>query len=69
MWPYLELFNLYVVLSRSSGRESIQLLRDFDDELFKKSHDPMLLAEDDRLDKMDRITKAWWCRMQDMNSP
>jgi ATP-dependent exoDNAse (exonuclease V) alpha subunit len=65
----LGLFNLYVALSRSSGRESIRLLRDFDDELFKKSHDPALLAEDDRLDKMDRITKAWWCRMRDRNSP
>jgi hypothetical protein len=31
----LDLFNLYVALSRSSGRESIRLLRDFDDELFK----------------------------------
>ena len=65
----LDLFNLYVALSHSSGRESIRLLRDFDDELFKKSHDPALLAEDDRLDKMDRITKAWWCRMRDRNSP
>jgi len=65
----LDLFNLYVALSRSSGRESIRLLRDFDDELFKKSHDPALLAEDDRLDKMDRITKAWWCMMRDRNSP
>ena len=54
----LDLFNLYVALSCSSGRESIQLLQNFDDELFKKSHDPVLLAEDDRLDKMDRITKA-----------
>ena len=61
----LDLFNLYVALSRSSGRESIRLLRDFDDELFKKSHHPALLAEDDRLDKIDRITKAWWCRMRD----
>jgi hypothetical protein len=65
----LDLFNLYVALSCSSGRESIQMLWDFDDELFKKSHDPVLLAEDDRLDEMDRITKAWWCRMQDRNSP
>ena len=65
----LDLLNPYVALSRSSGRESIQLLQDFDDGLFKKSHDPTLLAEDDRLDKMDRITKAWQCRMQDRNSP
>jgi hypothetical protein len=31
----LDLFNLYVALSRSSGRSSIWLLRDFDDELFQ----------------------------------
>ena len=65
----LDLFNPYIALSRSSERESIQLLWDFDNELFKKSHNPALLTEDDRLDKMDRITKVWWCKMQDMNSP
>ncbi|KAJ7692560.1 hypothetical protein B0H17DRAFT_933878 [Mycena rosella] len=27
----LSLFNLYVAFARSSGRESIRLLRDFDD--------------------------------------
>jgi hypothetical protein len=45
----LSLFNLYVTLSRSSGREMICLLRDFDDQLFTQAHDPMLLA-DDRLE-------------------
>jgi hypothetical protein len=30
----LTLFNLYVALSQSSGRQSIRLWRDFDDELF-----------------------------------
>ena len=35
----LSLFNLYVALSRSSGRETIRLLRDFDDELFTKKHE------------------------------
>ena len=30
----LSLFNLYVALSRSSGRDTIRLLRDFDDEIF-----------------------------------
>ena len=59
----LDLFNLYVALSRSSGRETIRLLRDFDDDLFKKSHDPALLAEDDRLEQRDKITKAWWQQM------
>jgi ATP-dependent exoDNAse (exonuclease V) alpha subunit len=59
----LDLFNLYVALSRSSGRSSIRLLRDFDDELFQKSHDPALLQEDDRLEKLDRSTKSWWQKM------
>jgi hypothetical protein len=38
-------------------------LRDFDDDLFKKSHDPALLVEDDRLEQRDKITKAWWQQM------
>ncbi|KAF9482840.1 hypothetical protein BDN70DRAFT_800717, partial [Pholiota conissans] len=45
----LTLFNLYVALSRSAGRKTIRLLRDFDDDLFKAAHDPQLLQEDDRL--------------------
>ncbi|KAF8806111.1 hypothetical protein BYT27DRAFT_7040204, partial [Phlegmacium glaucopus] len=33
------LFNLYIALSRSSGRGTIRLLRDFDPKkLFKQSH-------------------------------
>lgn len=39
----LNLFNLYVALSRSSGRSSICLLRDFDNEVFQKSHCSELL--------------------------
>ncbi|KAJ7633509.1 hypothetical protein B0H17DRAFT_961772 [Mycena rosella] len=56
----LSLFNLYVALSRSSGRESIRLLRDFGDELFLKGHDPALLAEDDRLETLNEGTSQWW---------
>ncbi|KAJ7756120.1 hypothetical protein B0H14DRAFT_2374199 [Mycena olivaceomarginata] len=52
----LSLFNLYVALSQSSGRETIRLLRDFDDTLFMKGHDPVLLAEDDRLEKLNTQT-------------
>jgi hypothetical protein len=59
----LSLFNLYVALSRSSGRSTIRLLRDFDDNLFKKPHDMALMVEDDRLDKLDKLTKVWWERM------
>jgi hypothetical protein len=58
------LFNLYVALSRSSGRETIWLLRDFDDALFLKGHDPVLLAEDDRLESLNESTKMWWQEMR-----
>lgn len=59
----LSLFNLYVALSRSSGRSTIRLLRDFDNNLFRKSHAPELLAEDDRLKELDQTTKSWWQKM------
>lgn len=42
----LSLFNLYVALSRSSGRETIRLLRDFDEDDFKQPHDAYLMIED-----------------------
>ncbi|KAJ7810520.1 hypothetical protein B0H14DRAFT_2863487 [Mycena olivaceomarginata] len=60
----LSLFNLYVALSRSSGRESIRLLRDFNDELFMQAHDPRLLEEDDRLESLNSRTQQWWKEMQ-----
>jgi hypothetical protein len=56
----LSLFNLYVALSRSSGRETIRWLRDFDDSLFKKAHDTTLLEEDNRLEGLDEVTKKNW---------
>jgi hypothetical protein len=55
----LSLFNLYVALSRSSGRDTIRLLRDFDDDMFRKFHDPALLQKIERLEKMDSKTEAW----------
>ena len=60
----LNLFNLYVALSRSSGRDTIRLLRDFDDQIFLKTHDVALLAEDDRMERLNDITQAWWQKMQ-----
>ncbi|KAJ7737610.1 hypothetical protein DFH07DRAFT_752995 [Mycena maculata] len=36
----LSLFNLYVVLSRSSGQEMIRLLQNFDGKMFQKGHEP-----------------------------
>ncbi|THH18968.1 hypothetical protein EW146_g2114 [Bondarzewia mesenterica] len=60
----LSLFNLYVALSRSSGRDTIRLLRDFDDEVFMASHDSAVLEEDDRLYIRDRKTTEWWIEIQ-----
>ncbi|KAI6032557.1 hypothetical protein EDC04DRAFT_2707993 [Pisolithus marmoratus] len=59
----LNLFNLYVTLSRSSGHQTIRLLRDFDDAIFLCSHTPELLAEDDHLAVLDKETITWWTRM------
>ena len=56
----LSLFNLYMALSRSSGRSTIRLLQDFDNTTFMQSHSASLLQEDDRLDKLDALTKSWW---------
>jgi hypothetical protein len=53
----LSLFNLYVALSRSSGRSTIRLLRDFDESQFKKAHSEALTEEDDRLEWLNEKTK------------
>ena len=53
----LSLFNLYVALSRSPGRDHIRLLRDFNDEMLLRKHDTVLLEEDKRLEHLDRQTK------------
>ena len=53
----LNLFNLYVALSRSSSRSTIRLLHDFDEKLFQMSHKPELITEDDRLEELDAETR------------
>ncbi|KZT28686.1 hypothetical protein NEOLEDRAFT_1224103, partial [Neolentinus lepideus HHB14362 ss-1] len=40
----LSLFNLYIALSY----------------IFLNSHNMELLEEEDRLEKLDRVTKEWW---------
>ncbi|KAI5984180.1 hypothetical protein EDC04DRAFT_2834662 [Pisolithus marmoratus] len=59
----LNLFNLYVALSRSSGRDTIHLLRDFDERLFLSACSADLLTEDDRLHLLDEKTRKWWVQM------
>lgn len=58
----LSLFNVYVALSRSSGRETIRLLRDFDESEFQKPHDKDLPAEAERVRLLDARTTVWWER-------
>ena len=60
--PYGQLtpFNAYVALSRSRGRDTIRLLRDFDERLFMKHPSEHLRQEDLRLEMLDRETKAKW---------
>lgn len=53
-------FNAYVALSRSRGRDTIRLLRDFDDKLFTTHPSTELRAEDERLDKLDSTTKEMY---------
>jgi hypothetical protein len=50
-------FNAYVALLRSSGHQTIWLLRNFDDKLFTKVPCYKLEAEDKRLENLDRLTK------------
>jgi hypothetical protein len=52
-------FNAYVALSRSRGRKTIRLLRDFDDALFTNHPSDDLRTEDIRLHEQDEETKQW----------
>jgi len=45
-------FAVYVALSRSRGRKTIRLLRDFDQAIFTKDPSEYLRLEDERLDKL-----------------
>ncbi|THU91722.1 hypothetical protein K435DRAFT_673567, partial [Dendrothele bispora CBS 962.96] len=54
---------VYVALLRSSGRENIRLLRDFDEEVLQDGVEPELMEEDDRLERLDEETKSWWKQM------
>ena len=56
----LSLFNLYVALSRSSGRHTIRLLHDFDEHIFHSPHDEYFLQEDDRLEGLNVETRRAW---------
>jgi hypothetical protein len=61
----LTLFNIYVALSRSSGRDSIRLLRGYTDTIRLGGLPLDLFAEDDRLEALDRETTRWWNQVLD----
>ncbi|KAI6010595.1 hypothetical protein EDC04DRAFT_2768250 [Pisolithus marmoratus] len=50
-------FNLYI------WRDTIHLLRDFDERLFLSAHSTDLLAEDDHLHLLDEETQKWRVQM------
>ncbi|KAI6043256.1 hypothetical protein EDC04DRAFT_2562991 [Pisolithus marmoratus] len=57
----LNLSNLYVTLSRSSGHDTIHLL------LFLSAHSMDLLTKDDHLHLLDEETWKWWVQMMTDN--
>jgi len=54
---HLTTFNAYVALSRSSGRDTIRLVRDFEDSLFTTPSCEILEAEDRKLVQLDQETE------------
>jgi hypothetical protein len=53
-------FSVYVVLSRSRGRDTIRLLRDFDPNLFQNHPSEALRVEMKRLQQLNEVTKEEW---------
>jgi len=50
-------FNTYVALSQSHGRNTVRLLRDFDEHLFTHHPSEHLRIEDEQLDALDKIKR------------
>jgi hypothetical protein len=50
-------FNAYVALSRSQGRDTIRLLRDFENVLFTRHPSEDLREEEHRLENLAKETK------------
>ena len=55
----LYLFSAYVVLSWSRGRDTIQLLRDFNNNLFRNHPSKALRREMTRLEALNDATREW----------
>ena len=63
----LTLFNVYVALSRSHGRDGIRLLRSFNENLFKRKLPSSLFEEDHRLEMLNETMKKWWDKLKTLN--
>lgn len=59
-------FNIYVALSRAKGRDSTQLLRDFDERLLQQHPSEYLHVEDKRLKTLYERTKERWVLIQEL---
>ena len=53
-------FSVYVALSRSRGRDTIRLLRDFDADLFQNHPSEALRSDMRRIEELNEITKRDW---------
>lgn len=50
-------YPIYEALLQSSGRNSLRLLRDFDDDMFLQSHEVEMIEEDKRLETLNTVTE------------
>ncbi|KAF5321196.1 hypothetical protein D9619_001956 [Psilocybe cf. subviscida] len=53
-------FSTYVALSRSRGRDTIRLLRDFDEQLFQRHPSEYLEKDMKRIQILDKMTQEKW---------
>ena len=60
--PYgcLTPFNIYVALSRGTGRDNIRLIRDFDHTFLQQHPSEYLRLEDESLQRLNELTKELW---------
>ncbi|KAG8790341.1 hypothetical protein FRC12_012127 [Ceratobasidium sp. 428] len=56
----MTLLSIYVALSRSFGRDTIRLLRDFDETVLTTPPADRLLIEYARLERLNEETKHAW---------
>ncbi|KAG8751959.1 hypothetical protein FRC12_012177 [Ceratobasidium sp. 428] len=60
--------NLYVALSRCSGLDNIRILREFDRDVLRRPIDLDLVRDDERLERLNVLTKQWWDESSDLDN-